>query len=78
MQSDRKLDNYPDLLTPEEAMTFLQIGRNSIYRLLRSGELKALRIGKQYRIPKKCLQMLIESCYSGDADMLRLCPKERS
>ena len=64
----RSLDYYPDVLLPEEAMKVLMIGRNKIYELLKRNELKAIKIGKQYRIPKKSLQEYIESCYAINAD----------
>ena len=64
MKKERYLDNYPDVLTPEEAMKVLCIGRNKIYKLLQSGSIKSIKIGKQYRIPKKFIQTFIDSCYN--------------
>lgn len=61
---ERYLDSYPDVLTPEEAMKVLGVGRNKIYDLLKSGCIKSLRLGKLYRIPKKYLQLFIDSCYN--------------
>ena len=46
-------ETYPDMLTLEEFMEILQIGKNSTYELLDSGKLKCFRIGKKYKIPKK-------------------------
>ena len=34
-------------------MPILGIGRNTAYELVRSGQIKGLRIGKQIRIPKE-------------------------
>ena len=62
--NERCLDNYPDVLLPEEAMKVLSIGRNMIYKLLQSGKLRAIKIGKLYRIPKRYLQDFIDSCYN--------------
>ena len=62
--NERCLDYYPDVLTPEEAMKVLSIGRNKIYELLQSGCIKSLKIGKLYRIPKKFLQGFIDWCYN--------------
>ncbi len=31
----------------------LNIGRNKVYELLKSGEIKSIRIGNKYIIPKK-------------------------
>ena len=62
--NERCLDYYPDVLLPEEAMKVLAIGRNMIYKLLQSGKLRAIKIGKLYRIPKRYLQDFIDSCYT--------------
>lgn len=37
-------------LTPKEVMQELCIGRNTFYRLVNSGALKAFRIGKLWRV----------------------------
>lgn len=49
------MDKIPDVLTPEMLMDILKIGRNSTYNLLRSGEIRSVKVGKQYRIPKDAL-----------------------
>lgn len=59
MPNSRYINDYPDVLTPEETMAVLNIGKNSIYKLLQTGELKSIKIGKQYRIPKKYLLQYI-------------------
>lgn len=66
--NERYLDYYPDVLLPEEVMKILCIGKNMIYKLLQSGKIKAVRIGKQYRVPKRSVQEFIESCYTNCAD----------
>ena len=37
--------DYPDMLTPREAMEALGIGKTTMYRLLNTGEIKATRVG---------------------------------
>lgn len=37
-------------MTVKEAAAHLRVHRNTIYRLLKSGNLKATKVGKQYRI----------------------------
>ena len=49
------LKNYKDILSVEDLCEILSIGKNTAYRLLKSGEIKAIRIGKVYKIPKECL-----------------------
>ena len=36
-------------------MPILGIGRNTAYELVRSGQIRSIRIGKQLRIPKQTL-----------------------
>ena len=64
--NERCLDYYPDVLVPDEAMKVLSIGRNMIYKLLKSGKLRSMKIGKLYRIPKRYLQEYINACYNED------------
>lgn len=46
-----KEEHLPVVLTPAEAMDILGVGKNTMYRLLRSGQLPAVRIGRIWRIP---------------------------
>lgn len=53
---DNKLiSDYSDILSPHEVKEILKIGTNQVYSILKSGELRSFKLGKQYRIPKKCL-----------------------
>ena len=55
------LSEYPDILTTDEACEALRIGYNALYDLLQSGNLKAYRNGRLWRIPKKSvIQYIIE------------------
>jgi excisionase family DNA binding protein len=40
-----------NLVTVREAASFLRISARTVYRLIESGEIGAVRIGKQWRIP---------------------------
>lgn len=42
-----------DILTVEDLMELLNIGKNTAYSLLESGEVKAFRIGRMWKIPRK-------------------------
>ena len=50
------LKKYKDIISVEELCEILSIGKNTAYRLLKSGEIKSVRIGKVYKIPKKYLK----------------------
>lgn len=55
------LENYPDIMTPEEVMEALGIRRNLFYQLVNDGSLKASRIGnKLWLISKKNLLDFLE------------------
>lgn len=55
MPTIRKLSELGDVLSPLEVRTVLGIGENSVYKLLKSGELKSFKIGREHKIPKFCL-----------------------
>lgn len=50
-----RLEDLPDLLTPEEAMTVLRVSRNGMYALLHDGSIPHLRYGRLIRIRKSVL-----------------------
>ena len=50
-----KYDDLPEMVTPEQAGAFLQLGRSTTYDLLRSGALPCVRFGKLIRIRKTAL-----------------------
>ncbi len=40
----------PGFLTPHEVAETLRVSDMTVYRLIKSGELRALRVGRSYRI----------------------------
>jgi len=54
------LNKYSDILTVEELCEVLRIGKNTAYRLLKSNEIKSVKIGKIYKIPKKSVRKYLE------------------
>lgn len=53
-------ENKYDILTPEEVMEQLNIGKNAIYKLLSFGNLKAFRLGRNWKIPRKEVDAYID------------------
>jgi len=49
-------DELPLTLRVEDLMPILGIGRNTAYELVRSGQIRSIRIGRQLRIPKEAVQ----------------------
>lgn len=45
-------DDLPDVLLVKDLQNFLRIGRGSAYRLLNSGQIGSVRIGRNFKIPK--------------------------
>lgn len=43
-------------------MKMLHIGRSNVYKLLREKEIKSIRIGVKYIIPKKSIIEFLEKC----------------
>lgn len=53
------LEDYPDILTVEEACEALRVGYNAMYELLNTGKLKAYKNGRVWRIPKVAVKKYI-------------------
>ena len=51
----RSFDELPLALRVEELMPILGIGRNTAYELVRSGQIRSIKVGRQLRIPKQAL-----------------------
>lgn len=52
-------DDYPDILTVEEACEALRVGYNAVYDLLNAGKLKTYKNGRAWRIPKVAVKEYI-------------------
>jgi excisionase family DNA binding protein len=57
-QSDRK--QPAAFLTTEDVLAYLRVTHRTIYRLARSGELPAVRIGRQWRFRRTDLDAWID------------------
>ena len=51
----RDLSDLPMTLRVEDLMPILGIGRNTAYELIRSGQIRSIRIGRQIRIPRDAM-----------------------
>lgn len=52
------LNQTPQIYTPEQVATMLQITKNTVYSLINRGEIVAKKIGKVYRIPQSSISYL--------------------
>lgn len=49
------LDELPLSLRVEDLMPILDIGRNTAYELVRSGQIRSVKVGRQIRIPRNAV-----------------------
>ena len=53
---------YEDIVSVDDVMKMLHIGRSNVYKLLREKEIKSIRICVKYIIPKKSIIEFLEKC----------------
>jgi excisionase family DNA binding protein len=58
------LDDLPDWLSIDEARAVLNIGRSSIYELVRSGGVPSRKFGRLIRIPREALRWQTDAASS--------------
>ena len=49
------LEDLPLVLKVEDLMPILSIGRNTAYELVRNGQIRSIRVGAQFRIPREAV-----------------------
>ena len=56
-----------EIMTPQEVAAYLQLAPETIYRYIREGKLVASKLGRQYRIPKRNIELfLLATSTAGD------------
>ena len=55
-KQSKKTKDLPLVLKVEDLMQVLSIGRNTAYRLVRSGKIYSVRVGRSFRIPRDALE----------------------
>lgn len=62
MNENQIFKDYPDVVSIEQLMKMLGIGRNKAYELVNSGTIKSIRIGTKHKIPKvRVVEFLMQS-----------------
>lgn len=56
-----RTDPISRLLTVAEVATVIRVSRMTVYRLIRRGQLKAMRVGRNYRVREDDLELYLES-----------------
>lgn len=63
MNSDADRSGHPpDLLTVAEVASMLRVSKMTVYRLIHSRELSALRVGRSFRVPRAAVAAFIGRC----------------
>ena len=52
-----------NLLTVAEVATLLRVSKMSVYRLIHSGELEAVRFGRSFRVPQKAVDAYLRHSF---------------
>lgn len=52
-------ESFDDILSVDDIAAILKVGNTQVYKLLRSGRLKAYKEGKDWKIPKESLILYI-------------------
>lgn len=56
-------ENYDDIMDIDEIAEALHIGRNSVYDLLRGEQIKSMKNGRNWIVPKFCVEEYVRrSC----------------
>jgi excisionase family DNA binding protein len=50
-------------LTVAEVASLMRVSKMTVYRLVHSGELPAVRVGKSFRVPEKAVHTYLEGAY---------------
>lgn len=50
-----------DIMTSREVMAYLKISKPTLYRMIQDGNLKAVKIGKNYRFLKQDIENLLRT-----------------
>ena len=58
-------NSYPDIVSVEQVMKMVGIGKSSVYTLLRTNRIRHIRFGAKYIIPKKSvIDFVTGVCYN--------------
>ena len=53
------MEQVREIFTPEQAAEYLQVDKETIYRYIRQGKLLASKLGRNYRIQKGSIELLL-------------------
>ena len=56
----REMISGKEILTREEVMEVLKIGRSTFYKLIHAGQLKGFKEGNRYKVPAESIEEYVE------------------
>lgn len=56
----RSMEELPMVLRVEDLMPILGVGRSNAYALVRSGQVRSVKIGHQFRIPREAIREFLD------------------
>ncbi len=51
--------NNNEIMKFEEVMEYLNIGKSTLYKLLRNGDIQSFKIGKTWKIPRQSVDEFV-------------------
>ncbi|GAA1138697.1 hypothetical protein GCM10009583_05450 [Ornithinicoccus hortensis] len=54
-------------MTVAEVAAVMRVSKMTVYRLVHSGELPAVRVGRSFRVPEKAVDEYLRGSYHGTA-----------
>lgn len=62
---EKLFENYSDVVSVEDTMHMLRLGKSSVYGLLKTHQLRHVRVGRKYLIPKRAVIEFVNGiCYN--------------
>ena len=52
-------------LTVAEVATIMRVSKMTVYRLVHSGELEAIRVGRSFRVPEQAVNQYLRDAFVG-------------
>lgn len=66
MQTDARLPEVR-FLTVAEVATLMRVSKMTVYRLVHSNELTAVRVGRSFRVPEQAVQEYLRGAFEAAA-----------
>lgn len=63
----RPIVQDPKFFTVAEVASVMRVSKMTVYRLVNSGELNAVRVGRSYRVPEAALTAFLKGAYNATA-----------